>query len=160
MISLYFALTFFLALRLSECGITYDPDCTTSRMLPPRDAVPNDHIIEHCAVQDALEVRFGKSRDRLVALSQEMQALIDPTESAPGNVGLNKSALLLFPLANFSTVAKSTEAVANIITFSYAARGWRPSMTERDIVSLLQVTRSTDRLCTDLGFNESGRTLL
>ena len=160
MISLYYALTFFLVFRLSECNIIYHADCLYC-MLPSRDVLPNDHITEHRAGQPFLEVRFAESKARLLALSQEMQVLSKVATNAQGNTGLQKSASLLFdPLIDFYTVAQSTLAVSNSIANRLDTGGYVPGLNTLDTVSLLQVTRSTDRLCIDLGFNESDHTLL
>ncbi|KAL9074852.1 MAG: hypothetical protein Q9161_001990 [Pseudevernia consocians] len=141
MISLYYALTFFLVFCLSECNIIYHADCLVW--------------------QPFLEVRFAESKARLLALSQEMQVLSKVATNAQGNAGLQKSASLLFdPLIDFYTVAQSTLAVSNSIANRLDTGGYVPGLTYLDTVSLLQVTRSTDRLCIDLGFNESDHTLL
>lgn len=143
MISLHLALSLFLVLRLSECGLVFHADCYSSGSMLPCDHLLNHTLTDHRAVQHLVQAKFGKARDRILALSQEMDPLRNvATANTVGNAGLQRSAAFLFdPDVDFYTVYNSLSAVYASALNTLAANLWEPSLNSQDTVSHFKTCR-------------------
>ena len=137
MISLHLALSLFLVLRLSECGLVFHADCYNSGSMLHRDHLLNNTLTDHSAVRQLVEGKFGKARDRILALSQEMDPLRNvATANTVGNAGLQRSAAFLFdPDVEFYTVYNSLSAVYVSALNTLDTTLWERGLNSQDTVS-------------------------
>lgn len=75
MVLLHLVLGLFLVLGLSNCDLVFHEDCDANGSTLSLDHLLNCSATEHRAVRRIMQTKFGKAKDRILAVSQEMMPL-------------------------------------------------------------------------------------